>query len=74
MNDRVQSYVKSFRDWWTSQSSTRKLQLGGLLVLAAALVVGGWAFITSPNWQPLYTNLNARTAGQITNQLTTMAC
>ncbi|MCL5116100.1 MAG: flagellar M-ring protein FliF [Firmicutes bacterium] len=72
MNDRVQSYVKSFRDWWTSQSSTRKLQLGGLLVLAAALVVGGWAFITSPNWQPLYTNLNARTAGQITNQLTTM--
>lgn len=72
MNDRVQGYFNRFRAWWNGQSASRRLRLGGLVVLAVALVVGGWAIIASPNWQPLYTNLNARTAGQITSQLATM--
>lgn len=72
MNDQVQAYLTRLRQWWAGQSATRRLRLAGLIVLAMAVVVGGWAFITSPNWQPLYTNLNARTAGQITAQLNTM--
>ena len=72
MNDRAKDYVARFSQWWKSQSSSKKLRLGGLLVLAMALIVVGWTYLASPNWQPLYTNLNARTAGQITTQLTQM--
>jgi flagellar M-ring protein FliF len=72
MNDQVQAYLSRLRQWWTGQSSSRRLRLAVLVVLGLAVIIGGWAFITSPNWQPLYTNLNARTAGQITAQLNTM--
>lgn len=72
MNDQLQTSVTRLRQWWTGQSSSKRLRLAVLLVLAIAVVVAGWAFITSPNWQPLYTNLNARTAGQITAELNTL--
>lgn len=38
------------------------------VVVAAVLV----SMVTSPNWQPLYTNLTPSEAGQITNQLAQM--
>lgn len=72
MNEQLQTWLARTRAWWSGQSSSRRLRLLVLTVLAVAVVIAGWAFITSPNWQPLYTNLSARTAGQITAQLTTM--
>ncbi len=72
MNEGVQQILTRVRQWWASQSSSKKLRLGGLAVLAIAVIAAGWTFVTSPNWQPLYTNLSARTAGQITTQLTQM--
>lgn len=72
MNDRVQAYFTRLKEWWSGLSSSKKLRLGGLVVLGVALVVGGLALVSNPDWQPLYTNLSARTAGQITTQLTTM--
>jgi flagellar M-ring protein FliF len=71
-NESVRGYLTRFTQWWNAQSSSQKLRLGGLVVLALAVLVAGWTFITSPNWQPLYTNLSARTAGQITSELTTL--
>ncbi|NMP23547.1 flagellar basal-body MS-ring/collar protein FliF [Sulfobacillus harzensis] len=72
MNDRAQAFLSRLREWWKSQPSSKKFRLGGLAALGIALLVAGWAVVTSPDWQPLYTNLNARTAGQITAQLNTM--
>lgn len=72
MNESVRGYLTRFSQWWSTQSSSQRLRLGGLVVLALAVLVAGWSFITSPNWQPLYTNLSARTAGQITSELTTL--
>lgn len=72
MNDRAQASLNRLREWWTAQPQSKKLRLGGLVVLGLALMVAGLAVIASPSWQPLYTNLNARTAGQITAQLNTM--
>ncbi len=72
MDNRAQAFLSRFGEWWTAQPQSKKLRLGGLVVLGLALLVAGFAVIASPNWQPLYTNLNARTAGQITAQLNTM--
>lgn len=72
MNEQMRGYLTLLRQWWQGQSSSKRLRLIGLVVLAVALVGAGWAVVTSPNWKPLYTNLSARTAGQITSQLNTM--
>lgn len=72
MNEGAQQILTRLRQWWATQSSSKRLRLGGLAALALAVIVAGWSFVTSPNWQPLYTNLSARTAGQITTQLTQM--
>ncbi len=72
MNEQVKGYFDRLRQWWAGQSPSKRLRLVGLVVLAVALLGAGWAVIASPNWQPLYTNLSARSAGQITSQLDTM--
>ncbi len=72
MNEQTQQWVSRLRQWWSGQSSSKRLRLGGLVALTLAVVIAGWAFVTSPNWQPLYTNLNPRTAGQITAELNTL--
>lgn len=72
MNSRVTDILSKIKAWWQSSSTTKKLRTAGLLVLALAIVAIMYGFLTNPNWQPLYTNLSPRTAGQITTQLTQM--
>ncbi|MCY0878373.1 MAG: flagellar basal-body MS-ring/collar protein FliF [Firmicutes bacterium] len=72
MNDRVQAYLTRIRQWWAAQSPTKRWRIVALVVLAVGVMVAGFVIISSPDWQPLYTNLSARTAGQITSELTTM--
>ncbi|MCY0897349.1 MAG: flagellar basal-body MS-ring/collar protein FliF [Firmicutes bacterium] len=72
MNDRVQAYLTRIRQWWQAQSPSKRWRVVVLAALAVGVVVAGFVIISSPDWQPLYTNLNARTAGQITSELTTM--
>jgi flagellar M-ring protein FliF len=68
----MNQWAERLRDWWGRTTSTQRLRLlAGILVgLAAVVILSNLAF--SPNWQPLYTNLSAAQAGQITNQLAQM--
>ncbi|AUW94985.1 MAG: flagellar M-ring protein FliF [Sulfobacillus thermosulfidooxidans] len=72
MNERIKQWGQRLVAWWKNLSSTKRLRLLVIVAMAASIlvVVGHW--VTSPDWQPLYTNLSARTAGQITTQLTSM--
>ncbi|MCY0864316.1 MAG: flagellar basal-body MS-ring/collar protein FliF [Sulfobacillus sp.] len=72
MNERAKAYWDRLLNWWKNQAPAQKLRVGGLVVLGLAVLVTGWTLVTSPDWQPLYTNLDPRTAGQITNQLSQM--
>ncbi len=72
MNQRVKEFGQKILQWWKRQTLTQRLRFGVLaaLSLSVLLVLINW--VTSPNWQPLYTNLSPRSAGQITTQLTQM--
>lgn len=72
MNERAKAYWDRLLNWWKNQAPAQKLRVGGFVVLGLAVLVTGWTLVTSPDWQPLYTNLDPRTAGQITNQLSQM--
>lgn len=72
MNERILAWKNRIVDWWKAQSIAARLRWAGLLAFALTLIVVGVGMLTSPNWQPLYTSLNPRTAGQITSQLTQM--
>jgi flagellar M-ring protein FliF len=58
--------------WWTRTSLNQKLRMLAALGAGIAVLVVGASLLTSPRWQPLYTNLSAASAGQITTQLQQM--
>lgn len=72
MNQRIKEYGQQILNWWKRQSLTQRLRLGVISALALSVVLVLINWVTSPNWQPLYTNLSPRAAGQITTQLTQM--
>ncbi|MCY0881056.1 MAG: flagellar basal-body MS-ring/collar protein FliF, partial [Firmicutes bacterium] len=68
--DQFKHYLDKVKTWWQSLSATQKWRYGGLSGLALATVIAGSDWLTNPDYTPLYTNLTAKTAGQITGQLT----
>ncbi len=72
MNQRVKQYGEQILQWWRQQTLTQRLRLGVVAALILSVLLVAFHWLTSPNWQPLYTNLNPRSAGQITTQLTQM--
>ncbi len=72
MNQRVNEYGQQILQWWKRQSLTQRLRTGVVAALAVSVLLVLIHWIGTPNWQPLYTNLNPRSAGQITTQLTQM--
>ncbi len=68
----LQAWWDKIQAWWRATNPTQRLRLGAgaAVALVAVVVLANLAF--SPNWQPLYTNLSAAQAGQITNQLAQM--
>ncbi|MHB1611389.1 MAG: flagellar basal-body MS-ring/collar protein FliF [Sulfobacillus sp.] len=72
MNERMQQYRQWLVHWWKGSSTSQKLRAGVVLALFLAVAGVTWGMLTNPNYQPLYTNLNAAAAGQITAQLTQM--
>lgn len=72
MNDSIKVYRDRLVNWWNALSGVQRLRLGVVVALGLAIIGTGYGILTSPHWQPLYTNLNARTAGQITAQLNQM--
>ncbi len=68
----LQAWWDKLRAWWSSTNPTQRLRMGAGAAVAVVLVVVLAHLAFSPNWQPLYTNLSAAQAGQITNQLAQM--
>lgn len=58
--------------WWQSTNPTQRLRLAAAVAVIVVVLVVLANLLFSPNWQPLYTNLSAAQAGQITNQLAQM--
>jgi flagellar M-ring protein FliF len=59
-------------NWWTKTPLTQRLRVLAAVAAGVAVLAVLIGIVTSPNWQPLYTNLTAAEAGQITNQLQQM--
>ncbi|PSR27098.1 MAG: flagellar M-ring protein FliF [Sulfobacillus thermosulfidooxidans] len=72
MNQRVKQYSQQALQWWKQQTLTQRLRLGVVVALVLSVLLVAVHWVTSPDWQPLYTNLSPRSAGQITTQLTQM--
>ncbi len=72
MNERIKQYRTRLTAWWTTLAPLQRWRMAGLAVFGATILVVGLGFFLRQNWQPLYTNLNAKTAGAITGQLSQM--
>lgn len=72
MNERIKQWGQRALAWWKDLSSTKRLRLLVVAAMAASVLAVAVHWLGSPDWQPLYTNLSAHTAGQITTQLTSM--
>ncbi len=72
MNESLKNLQNRILAWWRTTDSTRRLRLGAMTVMGLVVLIVGIGFLTRTNWQPLYNNLSAQSAGQITNQLTQM--
>jgi flagellar M-ring protein FliF len=72
MNERIEQSRQWAVKWWKTSTTSQKLKIGVVLALFLAVLGVAWGLITNPDYQPLYTNLDPRSAGQITAQLTQM--
>ena len=72
MNERIERSRQWAVNWWKTSTTSQKLKIGVVLTLFLAVIGVAWGLISNPDYQPLYTNLDPRSAGQITAQLTQM--
>src|SRR5579875_555703 len=72
MEPTLRKWQAELTAWWGRTSLNQKLRLFAGLGAGVAILVVGVSLVASPRWQPLYTNLSAASAGQITQQLQQM--
>ena len=70
MNEKVKERFQSTREAIGAMPTKRKLVWGIVLVAILAIAVALTLFLSNPNMAPLYTNLSAQEAGEVTEKLT----
>ena len=69
MNQQIQQYISRLKDYYTNFTKRQKRTLWLVVVFFVVVVSILGALLLNPHYQVVFSNLDAKSAGQITNQL-----
>ena len=74
MNEKIKERFKSVTDSLKAMPSNRKVFWGIVIVVLLIAALSLTLILSKPNMSPLYTNLSAQEAGEVTEKLTAYIC